>query len=225
MNLYFILYPSCFPHPSPLTPSYMPSFWSEPILWIHLAGLATLPIFLAICLLGLAVGDPVLPVWLEFFFLVAIGVVPVLWVQLRQPFSIFAIIGLAQKPEQLSEQQRKILSRINTGANRVLALLAAIFLMVVLWQIYLVAPIAATVSPFPPTWRWAGLVIAGLAFLASNIFLQIPVSVARVFVTSETEFAATKPYPLERIPKDFTIVGLQVNQILPQLTPTVKPEQ
>jgi hypothetical protein len=203
----------------------MPSFWSEPILWIHLAGLATLPIFLAICLLGLAVGDPVLPVWLEFFFLVAIGVVPVLWVQLRQPFSIFAIIGLAQKPEQLSEQQRKILSRINTGANRVLALLAAIFLMVVLWQIYLVAPIAATVSPFPPTWRWAGLVIAGLAFLASNIFLQIPVSVARVFVTSETEFAATKPYPLERIPKDFTIVGLQVNQILPQLTPTVKPEQ
>ena len=48
---------------------------------------------------------------------------------------------------------------------------------------------------------------------------------ARVFVTSETEFAAIKPYPLERIPEDFTIVGLQVNQILPQLTPTVKPEQ
>lgn len=203
----------------------MRSFWSEPILWIHLAGLATLPIFLAICLLGLAVGDPVLPVWLEFFLVAAIGVVPVLWVQLRQPFSIFAIIGLAQKPEQLSEQQRKILSRINTGANRVLALIAAIFLMVVLWQIYLVAPIAATVCPFPPTWRWAGLLIAGLAFLASNIFLQIPVSVARVFVTSETEFAATKPYPLERIPEDFTIVGLQVNQILPQLNPTVKPEQ
>lgn len=195
----------------------MRSFWSEPIVWIHLAGLATLPIFLVICLLGLAVGDPVLPVWLEFFLVAAIGVVPVLWVQLRQPFSIFAIIGLAQKPQQLSEQQRKILSRINTGANRVLALIAAIFLVVVLWQIYLVAPVASTVCPLPPTWRWAGLLIAGLAFLASNIFLQIPVSVARVFVTSETEFAATKPYPIERIPEDFTIVGLQVNQILPPL--------
>jgi hypothetical protein len=42
-------------------------------------------------------------------------------------------------------------------------------------------------------------------------------------VTSETEFAATEPYPLERIPKDFTIVGLQVNQILPELT-DIKPE-
>ncbi len=195
----------------------MRSFWSEPILWIHLAGLATLPIFLEICLLGLAVGDPVLPVWLEFSLVAAIGVVPVLWVQLRRPFSIFAIIGLAQKPEQLSEQQRKILSRINTGANRLLAVGAAIFLMVVLWQLYRVAPVGTTVTPFPPTWRWAGLLIAGLAFLASNIFLQIPVSVARVFVTSETEFAATKPYPLERIPEDFTIVGLQVDQILPPL--------
>lgn len=195
----------------------MRSFWSEPIVWIHLAGLATLPIFFEICLLGLAVGDRVLPVWLEFFLVAAIGVVPVLWVQLRRPFSIFAIIGLAQKPSQLSEQQRKILSRINTRANRLLAVLAAIFLIVVLWQLYTVAPVAANVTPFPSTWRTAGLLLSGLAFLASNIFLQIPVSVARVFVTSETEFAATKPYPIERIPEDFTIVGLQVNQILPPL--------
>lgn len=203
----------------------MRSFWFEPILWIHLAGLATLPIFLEICWMGLAVGEPVLPVWLEFLLVAAIGVVPVLWVQLRRPFSIFAIIGLAQKPEQLSEQQRKILSRINTPTNRLLAVLAAIFLTVVLWQLYQVAPIAVTATRFLPRWRWGGLVIAGLAFLASNVFLQIPVSVARVFVTSETEFAATKPYPLERIPEDFTIVGLQVDQILPQLTKMIESDQ
>lgn len=195
----------------------MRSFRSEPILWIHLAGLATLPIFLEICWLGLAVGQGVLPVWLEFFLLAAIGVVPVLWVQLQRPFSIFAVVGIAQKPEQLDEQQRKILSLINTGANRLLAVLVAIFLIGVLWQLYQIAPVAASVVRFSPSWRWVGLVIAALAFLASNVFLQIPVSVARVFVTSETKFAATKAYPLERIPLDFTIVGLQVNQILPQL--------
>jgi hypothetical protein len=195
----------------------MRSFRSEPILWIHLAGLATLPIFLEICWLGLAVGQGVLPVWLEFFLLAAIGVVPVLWVQLQRPFSIFAVVGIAQKPEQLDEQQRKILSLINTPANRLLAVLVAIFLIGVLWQLYQIAPVAATVVRFSPSWRWVGLVIAALAFLASNVFLQIPVSVARVFVTSETKFAATKAYPLERIPLDFTIVGLQVNQILPEL--------
>lgn len=195
----------------------MQSFRSEPILWIHLAGLATLPIFLEICLLGLAVGDPILPVWMEFFLVAAIGVVPVLWMQLSRPFLIFAILGVAQKPEQLREQQRKILSLINTGSNRILSALAGVFLVGVLWQLYRIAPVAANVTLFPPGWRLAGLLLAGLAFLASNLFLQVPLSVARVFVTSETEFSATKPYPLERIPQDFTIVGLPVNQILPEL--------
>ncbi len=155
--------------------------------------------------------------WLEFFLIAAIGCFPVLWVQLQRPFSIFAVVGIAQKPEQLDEQQRKILSLINTPANRLLAVLVAIFLIGVLWQLYQIAPVAATVVRFSPSWRWVGLAIAALAFLASNVFLQIPVSVARVFVTSETKFAATKAYPLEGIPLDFTIVGLQVNQILPQL--------
>lgn len=194
----------------------MSSFRSEPILWIHLAGLATLPIFLELCMLGLAVGDPVLPVWLELF-LVAVGVVPMLWVQLSRPFYIFAILAIALKQEQLTYQQRQILSLINTKLNRVLAVVAAVFLVGLLWQLYRAAPLAASVAPFPPEWRIAGLLLAGTAFLASNVFLQIPVSVARVFVTSDAEFAATKPYPLEKISPDFTIVGLQVSQILPTL--------
>jgi hypothetical protein len=203
----------------------MRSFWSEPFLWIHLSGLATLPIWLEICWLGLAVGDPVLPVWLEFALVAAIGVLPVLWMQLNRPFLIFAILGVAQKPEQLDEQQRKILSLIHSPWNRLLAVIAAVFWVGVLWQLYRIAPVAANVVPLPPGLRLLGLLIAGLAFLASNLFLQVPVSVARVFVTSETEFAATKPYALERIRQDFTIVGLQVNQILPQLTETVKTEE
>lgn len=202
----------------------MPSFRSEPILWIHLAGLAALPIFFELSLLGLAVGEPILPVWLELFLVTAIGVAPVLWMQWSRPFYIFAIIAFALKQEQLTYQQRQILSLINTKLNRVLAVLAAVFLVGVLWQLYRAAPIAATVASFLPQWRGLGLLLAGSAFLASNVFLQIPVSVARVFVTSDAEFAATKPYPLEKILRDFTIIGLQVNQILPHLADTVKTE-
>lgn len=189
-------------------------------MWIHLAGLATLPILLELSWLGLAVGEPILPVWLEFSTVAAIGVLPVLWMQLSRPFLIFAVLGVAQKPAQLDEQQRKILRLIRTTLNRLLAMVAAILLVSVLWLLYRTAPIAAGVVPLSPQWRWLGLLIASMAFLATNLFFQIPVSVARVFVTSETEFAKAKPYPVERIARDFTILGWQVNRILPQITDT-----
>ncbi|MDZ7956787.1 MAG: low-complexity tail membrane protein [Aulosira sp. DedQUE10] len=195
----------------------MSSFRSEPILWLHVAGLATLPIFLFLCLLFLSVGEPLLPVWMELFLVAAIGVLPLLWMQFRRPFYIFAILGVALKPENLTEQQRKILCLINTNLNRVLSVLAAILLVGVLWQIYQVAPLVADIASFLPQWRSLGLLLAALAFLASNLFLQIPVSVARILVINDTEFAAIKPLPLEKIQQDFTIVGVRVNQILPQL--------
>lgn len=203
----------------------MRSFRSEPILWIHVAGLATLPISLLLCLLFLSVGEPLLPVWLELSLVAAIGVVPLLWMQFRRPFYIFAILGVALKPENLTEQQRKILCLINTNLNRVLAVLAAVFLVGVLWQIYQVAPLVANVASFLPQWRSVGLLLAALAFLVSNLFLQIPVSVARVLVTNDTEFAALEPLPLEKIQQDFTILGVRVNKILPQLTVKVKTEE
>jgi hypothetical protein len=34
---------------------------SDPYLWVHLAGLATVPLWIDLCLLGLAVGNPALP--------------------------------------------------------------------------------------------------------------------------------------------------------------------
>ncbi|WP_341526490.1 low-complexity tail membrane protein [Nostoc sp. UHCC 0302] len=195
----------------------MASFRTEPILWIHVAGLATLPIFLVLCLLFLSVGEPLLPAWIELSLVAAIGVVPLLGMQLRRPFYIFAILGIALKPENLTEQQRKILCLINTKLNRVLSLIAAILLLGVLWQIHSVVPLVADVAKFLPQWRSLALLLAGLTFLASNLFLQIPVSVVRVLVTNETEFAALEPLSLEKIKQDFTILGVRVNQILPQL--------
>jgi len=41
--------------------------------------------------------------------------------------------------------------------------------------------------------------------------------VARVLVTNETEFAELEPLSLEKIQQDFTILGVRVNQIVPQI--------
>jgi hypothetical protein len=193
----------------------MRSFWTEPFLWIHLAGIAALPLALELVWLGLAVGDPILPVWLELLLLAAVGILPVLWMQLTRPFDIFSILILAMKPEQLTQEQRRLLSLFKTKTNSVVTIAAAVFMLWVLWQIYRVAPVAATVAPFAARWRIIGLLWAGLAFLVSNLFLQVPLSVAQVLLTSESEFAATEPYPLEKMPQDFTIPGVRVNQILP----------
>ncbi|AFZ30117.1 hypothetical protein Glo7428_1556 [Gloeocapsa sp. PCC 7428] len=195
------------------------SFRSEPMLWIHLSGLAVVPICLDVCLLGLAVGDPVLPIWLEVALVAAMGVVPVVWMQLQRPFYIFAVLAIALKQEKLTTQQRQILSLINTRINKVLTILAAVLLVTVLWQLYQIAPVVA-LTLFPREWRILGLLLAGCSFAFANLFFQIPVSVMRVLVTSDAEFAAIKPYPQENIAPDFTILGLQVNQLLPKLVHT-----
>lgn len=193
----------------------MRSFWTEPFLWIHLAGLAAVPLALEFVWLGLAVGDPILPVWLELLFVAVVGIAPVLWMQLIRPFDIFSILVLALKPEQLTIEQRRILSLFKAKNNPVINIIAGVFMLWVLWQIYRVAPIAAAVAPFSPGWRVVGLLWAGLAFLGSNLFLQVPLSVLQVLFTSEKEFAAIEPYPVEKMSQDFTIPGLKVNKILP----------
>jgi hypothetical protein len=184
-------------------------------LWIHLSGAATLPIFLGLCLLGLAVGSPLLPVWLEIFLVAVAGIVPVLWMQWFRPFYIFSILVVALKPQNLTSVQQQILTRFKTKLNQGITLFVAVLLAVILWQLYRLAPLAASVVPFPPSWRWAGLLLAASAFLASNLFLQVSASVMAVLLTPESKLAATKPHVLEKIRQDFTIAPWQVDRLLP----------
>lgn len=193
----------------------MRSFWSDPFLWIHLSGAAALPVFLGVCLLGLAVGSPVFPVWLEVFLVAVAGIVPVLWMQWFRPFYIFSILVVAVKPQNLTSVQHRLLTRFKTKLNQGIALFVAVLLAVILWQLYRLAPLAASVAPFPPSWRWAGLLLAVAAFLASNLFLQVSASVMAVLLTPESKFAGTKPHVLEKIRQDFTIAGWQVDRLLP----------
>jgi hypothetical protein len=151
-------------------------------------------------------------------FLVAVaGIVPVLWMQWFRPFYIFSILVVAVKPQNLTSLQQRILTRFKTKLNKGIALFVAVLLTVILWQLYRLAPLAASVAPFSPSWRWAGLLLAASAFLASNLFLQVSASVMAVLLTSESEFAATKPHVLEKIRQDFTIAPWQVDRLLPAL--------
>jgi hypothetical protein len=139
--------------------------------------------------------------------------------QLTRPFDIFSLLVLAMKPEHLTEPQRRLLSLFRSKTNKILTVIAAIFMLWVLWQIYRVAPVAAAVAPLAPRWRIIGLLWAGLAFLASHLFLQVPLSVVQVLLTSEAEFAATDPYPVEKISQAFTMPSIRVNKILPLAEP------
>jgi hypothetical protein len=201
----------------------MRSFWFDPYLWIHLAGLAALPIFLEICLVGFAIGDPLLPVWLEVLLIALAGVAPILWMQWQRPFYIFSAMAMAVKPEQLTDDQRRLLVLFKSQRNRVLAVVVSVFLVFLLWKIYALAPIATPVVSFLPRWRFLGLLLSAGAFLASNLFMQVPISVASVMLTTESTFAATPPHSLESIRRGFTLVGLRVNQFLPLLSPDAKP--
>ncbi len=195
----------------------MRSFWSDPYLWIHLAGLAAVPIFLELCLLGFAVGDPALPVWLELLLVSAIGIAPILWMQWQRPFYIFSLVAVALKPEQLTDDQRRLLTLFKSQRNQILAGVVSVLLFFVLYQVYRIAPIAAPVVPFPAGWRVLGLLLAGIAFLAANLFAQVPVNVLGVMLHSDSVFAATAPYPLEQIRSSFSLFGLQVTRILPPI--------
>ncbi len=202
----------------------MRSFWSDPYLWIHLAGLASLPLWLELCWLGLAAGDPVLPFWLELLLVAAIGILPIFWMQWQRPFYIFSLIGVALKPAQLTEDQRRLLTLFKSQRNRWLAIAPAIITFFALRQLYYLAPIANPVTPFAAEARWLGLLVAAIAFLGVNLFLQVPVSVFSVMLTGESTFAATVPYPLEPIRSDFTVLGIPVNQILPPVIAAPTPE-
>lgn len=195
----------------------MRSFWFDPYLWIHLAGLAALPIFLELCLVGLAMGEPLLPVWLEYLLVAGVGIAPVLGMQLFRPFYIFSILAVAVKPEHLSPEQGRILSLFRNPQSRWLAIAGAVVLGAVLWPIYRWAPIASPIASSFPQWRFVGLLWAGLAFLFSNVFLQVPLSVLRVMLSSEAQFAAAEPMAPEQIRREFAILGWQVKKILPPL--------
>jgi len=196
----------------------MRSLRSDPYLWVHLAGVAAVPIFLELCLLGLGMGRSLMPVWFELLFVGGLGIVPILWMQWQKPFCIFSLLLLALRPDQMSEEQRKLLGLFKSPVNQFLSVGVAVLMAGLLWQFYQVAPLANGVL-FPTATRGTGLLVAAIAFFLANLFVQVPASVLRVLLIKESIFAISQPYPVEQIPSAFTLIGWRVKKILPALIP------
>jgi hypothetical protein len=196
----------------------MTAYRYDPYLWVHLAGLATVPLWLALCLLGLAVGYPTIPP-LELSLVLGLGSVPVLYMQLRRPFSIYGVLWLALKPQALGKEQRTLLTIFRRWRVRLAAPWVALLLVWVGLQLYRVAPVAADITPWSDWGRPQGLAIATFGFLGANLFLQVPVSVLQVMLTPEKILQGTQPYPTHDINRDFVHVGLPVSKVLPLVIP------
>jgi hypothetical protein len=202
----------------------MTSHRYDPYLWVHLAGLATVPFWLILCLLGLAVEYPALPA-LELALMLSIGVLPVLYMQLKRPFCIFGVLCLALRPDALSYEQRQLLTIFRKWRVRAAALPVALGLSWIVLQLYQVAPIARDITPFSPWGRLGGLAIATLGCCGANLFLQVPISVFLVVATPNRALQGVAPYPQKTVNRDFCHVGLPVKRILPEVVVPLSPQQ
>ena len=79
----------------------MRSHWQEPFLWIHAAGILLFPLWVGLTLIGLATGDPLLPVGAEQAWVAVVGIGPVFAMQWRKPFDIFSV-WVASVPQKNS---------------------------------------------------------------------------------------------------------------------------
>lgn len=202
----------------------MASISQEPYLWVHVAGLALVPVLCDVSLAGLAISEPLGPNWLELGLISALGGLPVLWMQWVRPFYIFSLGPIALVPDKLTEHQQRLLTRFKTPLIRGLvtvAFLGAIGLLVGLYHFSSVIVAPAFLVKLP---RIAGIGIALMGFWGCNLFLQISLSAVGVLLTQPHQLAQTQPYPISKIEQDFTLVGLRINRILPAIVGFQEPQ-
>ncbi|WP_338462839.1 low-complexity tail membrane protein [Synechococcus elongatus IITB7] len=188
---------------------------AEPFLWIHLAGLATAPLWAALFLFAIANPDPFLPSGFTAILAGLIGIGSILWMQLRRPFYIFSLAVLTLKPDALQEGQRKLLRWFLSSLNRILAIATAVGLALILLQLYRWLPIVQLQNPLAALDPFPAFLLAIVTVLALNLFVQVPVSVAPLLWLSESAIAGTEPLAPGQIAQQFTILGLPLKGLLP----------
>ncbi|NJN19950.1 MAG: low-complexity tail membrane protein [Leptolyngbya sp. RL_3_1] len=188
----------------------------DPYLWWHLAGVATLPIWLDGCLAGLAVGDPAISVGLELGLLLLLGVLPTLGLQWFRPVYLFRVGPLSLRPGNLTGPQLRLLTCQQGWRQKVVALLASIGLASLLIALYQMAPIAAAITPFAGIGRAAGWWLCAGCFFCANWFGQTALAALGLLLARERTLDRTQPYAVTAIAHDFSGLGIQIGQIFPQ---------
>ncbi|MBE9032684.1 low-complexity tail membrane protein [filamentous cyanobacterium LEGE 11480] len=194
----------------------MRAFWADPYLWIHAAGIAVLPLWLILCFLGLAAGDPILPSGLEILVVAIAGIAPIVWMQWEKPFCIYSLLAVSLKSSELTEDQRRILTLFQQRRSPIFIGVGAGVAFLILKQLYASASLVAPVTPIHN--HALGLVVAIVSFLAANLFLQVPLSVLKVLLASDSDFEQAAPYDATAIAQKFFEPGLKVTKILPTLS-------
>ncbi|TYQ27014.1 low-complexity tail membrane protein [Pseudanabaena sp. UWO311] len=205
--------------PLPPNPTSNISLGNNPFIWGNIALLAIVPWLLVLSMAGLAVGDPVFPEWFEIFLLGFPAIALVAWIQWQQPLSPFSLWFVAKPSESLSDQERQILTLVKQHSNGWyvtgwIATAVAIVMSAVFCKIYISAPLAQEIAPFPAGLRLFGILWAEICFLLSNILLQAGISALRIKLTAETDFRGLQPFAPEKIKNSFTNIGWQSRQIL-----------
>jgi hypothetical protein len=200
----------------------MSSHRRDPYLWLHLAGLATVPLWLDVCLAGLAIGEPIAPPWLEITTLTLIGTLPIVWLQWRRPVYVFGVPGLALRPDRLSEERRRLLTLQRSWWSRGLVLLTAIALWAVLYRLYQMAPMAIDLPGLAGQSRTTGWAICAGAFGLANLFTLVPATVVPLLLTSPRQLENTTPFEVSHILSKFLVLGLRLSRILPEVSQTAE---
>jgi hypothetical protein len=205
------------PHPS--NPTSNISLGNNPFIWGNIALLAVVPWLLALSMAGLAVGDPVFPEWFEIFLLGFPAIALVAWVQWQQPISPFSLWFVAKPSESLNDQERQILTLVKQHSNGWyvtgwIATAVAIVMSAIFCKIYISAPLAQAIAPFPSGLRLFGILWTEIFFLLSNVILQAGISALRIKLTADTELNGLNLFNPEKIKSSFTSVGWKSPQIL-----------
>ena len=195
------------------------SLSNNPFIWGHLALLAGVPWLLSLSMAGLAVGDPVFPTWFEIILLGFPAIALITWVQWQKPLSPFSLWVVAKPTESLSERDRRVLTLIKQYSNGWyvtgwIAIAVAVLISVVFCKIYISAPLAQAIAPFPNWLRFLGILWAEFFFLLSNVLLQAGFLALRVQLTPESELLSLQPFAITKIKNSFTNIAWRSPQLL-----------
>lgn len=188
----------------------------DPYLWVHLAGLAALPLCAELCLLGLAAGDPLLPGGWDWLLVGLLGAAPIAAMQWLRPYYPFSVALVSLRADRLDETQQRILQRWQSWEPKAIALAVPLLVLWGLQWLDRLSPVAATIAPLDN--RALGLLVAWSGALLANLFLAIALASLWVLLTPTAAFEAIELFPLGDVPGSFLRLSVRLTKVLPPLT-------
>lgn len=187
----------------------------DPYLWLHLVGLAALPLCAELCLLGLAAGDPLLPGGWDWLLVGLLGTAPIAAMQWLRPFYPFSIALVSLRADCLDETQQRILQRWSSWEPKAIALVSTVLVLWELQWLDRLSPVAAAIAPLDN--RSLGLLVVWLGALLANGLLAIAAAALWVLLTPTAAFEAIEPFPLGNVPTAFLRPSIRLTRLLAPL--------